>query len=127
MAKEVSPDSFGIAKFIVERFLPDFSEDPSRISDWYGEGATLCYCGQQAKGRAAISGLLSQLPKTSIRVDGWEVQTVPDSNLWSMIIVIGMMKDVDTGKMGNFHSSFYVESRSDDHKAFIRYHALNRF
>jgi hypothetical protein len=127
MAQPV-PDSLGIAQALVESFFPKLAQisDRSEAVTFYGEGATLYFQGNERTGRQAIHEYLAGLPPMSLNVTGYEVQTVPGSDLWSMVIVIGSVQ-IGGDKVMSFHSSVYVESRCSDQTAFIRYHSFNCF
>jgi hypothetical protein len=119
------PDSLGIARTLVDSFFPALAEDRETAVSFYGESATLYFQGEQVSGLADIAGYLSNLPPFTLRIGGYEVQTVPGSDLWSMIVVIGSIQV--NGQTKAFHSSLYVEARREDQTAFVRYHTFKHF
>lgn len=126
MTSEPSPDSVGIASAIVNVFFKSLNEDRKTAATFFGEDGTLFFQGETVTGQNNILEFFNSLPSISLRVTGYEVQTVPQSDLWSMVIVIG------TSQIGEenskiFHSSAYVEARTSDHTAFIRYFSFTCF
>ena len=123
----VDPDSYGVAKALVCDFMNKFGSSPAEAAEYFGQGATLFYQGTQTQGRDNIRQFLESKGRLSLTVNGWEVQTVPGSDLWSMVIAIGSVIDLSSGQSASFHSAFYVESIRSEHRGFIRYQAFNYF
>ncbi|KAK8889471.1 hypothetical protein M9Y10_034218 [Tritrichomonas musculus] len=126
MTSEPSPDSLGIAKVIVDTFMRSIGSNNNEAINFFGDDGTLFFNGQTITGKSNILSFLDSLPKLSIRVTGYEVQTVPQSNLWSMVVIIGTSQ-IGDDNFKTFHSSAYVEARTSDHKAFIRYFSFASF
>jgi hypothetical protein len=119
------PDSLGVARTLVDSFFPALAEDRDTAISFYGESSVLYFQGDQASGIAEIANYLQALPPFSLRIGGYEVQTVPGSDLWSMVVVIGSIQV--NGQTKAFHSSLYVEARRQDQTAFVRYHTFKHF
>jgi hypothetical protein len=122
----VSGHSLGIASVLVKAFFPALENDRKKAGTFYGSCATLCWQGEQIDSDRKIREFLARLPQFQVRVDGYEVQTVPGSDeTWSMVVVIGTIKLQDSVK--RFHSSLYVEARKDEGVAFIQHQAFQCF
>lgn len=125
----VSEDSYGVANAIMTNaFLEKFIAGDNSIAVFYGQQSCLNCNGTEHHGREAISAFIESqaVQGTTLEVKGWEVQTVPGSDLWSMIVAFGSLMSCD-GSTTNFHSTLYVESKSADKTAFVRYHTFNTF
>lgn len=126
MTSEPSPDSIGVAEAIVHNFFKLLNDDHNQAASFFGEDGTLFFQGETITGQNEICEFLDNLGNISLRVTGYEVQTVPQSNLWSMVVVIGTSQiGEETSKV--FHSSAYVEARTSDKTAFIRYFSFTCF
>ena len=123
---EPAADSIGIAKAIVEVFFTALNEDRAQAVSFFGDDGTLFFQGDTVTGKDDILEYLNGLPNLSIRITGYEVQTVPQSDLWSIVIVIGTSQIGDENSK-TFHSSAFVEARTSDQTAFIRYFSFTSF
>ena len=119
----VSADSNGVAQALVTDFMSKIGSDVEEAAQFYGEDAVLNFKGRVSQGRDAIRSFLQTKQGMSLDVAAWDVQSVPGSDSWTMVVVMGRM--TSDGRNMPFHSAFYVESRSDDNTAFIRYHMFN--
>lgn len=119
----LSDHSLGIAQTIVLRYFPQFMENHSNVIQYYGSQSVLHWGGVDYTGTMEIETFLKGLPESTIQVGGFEVQTVPNTTLWTMLIVFGTMNMNHSTR--DFHSTFYIESNEDANKALIRYHTFD--
>ena len=130
MSGVVSEDSYGVAHAIINTsgFLEKFISGDRSIEDFYGQQSCLNCNGNEIRGRENIGTFIESNAQQgmSLAVKGWEVQTVPGSDLWSMVVAFGSIQN-GNGTTNNFHSTLYVESRRIDKTAFVRYHTFNTF
>ena len=126
MSSEPDQDSLGIADAIIQNFFPSLQQASNRENaiSFFGDDASLYFQGTTVTGKQNIYQFLSSLPDLTFNITGYEVQTVPQSDLWSMLIVFGTMQNEH---VQTFHSSVYVEARKSDQTAFIRYFSLTSF
>jgi hypothetical protein len=125
-ASPLSPHSAGIAQRLVEDFFPWIATDKDRAADFYSETASLSWNGQEMTSSAHSDDIrlfLRTLPDLKINITGYNVQTVPSMEEWSMIVVIGTMIFPDG--LRNFHSTFYVKADMTAPRASIQFQTMS--
>lgn len=128
MTQEIpSPETIGIGQALVQDFFPKLESDRESAISSFGNDAVLFFQGQERTGGDQIADFIRNLPSISLKISAYEAQTVPNSDLWSMIVVMGSISFEGESKIHNFHSAVYVESRTEDHTAFIRYQSFVYF
>lgn len=116
-------DSVGIGQTILLQYFPHFMESHNEVLHFYGSNSVLCWNGENYNGIEEIREFFNQLPEISFQVSGFEVQTVPNTSLWTMLIVFGT-SEAPGNIIRDFHSTFYIESDPNEKRAIIRYHTF---
>lgn len=123
----VDPNSIAIGQKLVMDYFQTLMGSRDDILSYYGHDAVLNWNGDESIGHEEIQNFLFDLaPTITFQITGFEVQTVPDTDLWTMLVVYGSYQPPND-KMRDFHSSFFVEARTEDQTAFIRYHTFSSF
>ena len=115
-------DSLGIAMAIVNKFFPLLGTNLDQAMMFYDNSASLFFEGNQMNGKEQILQFFHSLPSMTFAVDGYEVQTVPGTSLWTMVVIFGKLLIQDKG--GSFHSTLFVEASTQNKVARITYHSL---
>lgn len=124
MSKDpLSNDSLGIGQTILLQYFPLFMQRHEEALKFYGGNAVLCWDGENHSGIEEIKEFFNQLPEISFQISGFEVQTVPNSSLWTMLVVFGTY-EAPGNIIRDFHSTFYIESDQNEKKAIIQYQTL---
>jgi hypothetical protein len=128
MSQEES-EAIGIAKTLVDVLFPALANrNFAHAIQFYAEHSTILFQGDEVVGRTAIwdylKGGFANLGIKQIRVNACEAQPIPDSNFLVMIVVVGVVQ-LETDKVGTFHSALYVDADSTAHTAFVSYHSLH--
>ena len=119
----VSPDTLGIAKKLADDFFSSFKNDAGGALYFFSDDASVFFDNQTLTGTENIRKAFEQLQNVSFRVNAYEAQTVPQSNLWSMIVMVGTAMS-QQGAIKSFHSTFYVDANRENNTAFIRYFSV---
>ena len=120
MSDPLSPDSVGIGQTIIIRYFPLFMKSHEEVLDFYGSSSVLCWDGENHNGLEEIKEFFNDLPAISFQISGFEVQTVPNSSLWTMLVVFGSC-EAPGNIIRDFHSTFYIECDQNEKKAIIQY------
>ncbi|OHT04835.1 hypothetical protein TRFO_27629 [Tritrichomonas foetus] len=116
-------DSVAIAQTIAVQYFPAFMRSHDEVLGFYSNNAVLTWNGQNLSGKSEIHQYFKTLPEVSIQVAGFEVQTVPGTNLMTMLVVFGSI-EAPGNLIRDFHSTFYIESMPEKKEALIRYHTF---
>ena len=119
----LSAESYGVANAIVKNFFKALSEDPDSASLFYGENGVLKYKGRIYQGREAIRDFLQTQRNFTYEIHAWDFQSIANSDSWTLVVAMGSM--ISPERRSPFHCAFYIESRTEDHTGFIRYHMFN--
>jgi len=120
-------DSNGVAQTIILEYFQSMMGDRSDVISFYGHNAVLFWKGQEFSGNVEISAFLNSLPETiTFQISGFEVQTVPNTDLWTMLVVFGTYQE-PRSKLSDFHCTFIIDSKTDEKTAFIRYHHFQTY
>lgn len=118
-----SNDSLGIANEIINKFIPSLGTDRTACLGFFGDDSSLFFHGDQLENKDQISEFLEQLPSSVFLVEGYEVQSVPNTQLWTMMVVFGKAVIGDTG--AKFFSTIYVEAIPTEKIAKIVYMTMD--
>ncbi|KAK8875883.1 NTF2- export protein 2 [Tritrichomonas musculus] len=123
MSDPLSPESLGIGQTIVLNYFPLFMKSPNEVLQFYGNNSVLTWNGTNLNGIDEIRNFFGQLQNISFQVSGFEVQTVPNTSLWTMLVVFGT-SEAPGNIIRDFHSTFYIQSDPNVKKGIIRYHTF---
>lgn len=123
MSDPLSPESLGIGQTIVLNYFPLFMKSPNEVLQFYGNNSVLTWNGTNLNGIDEIRNFFGQLQNISFQVSGFEVQTVPNTSLWTMLVVFGT-SEAPGNIIRDFHSTFYIQSDLNVKKGIIRYHTF---
>ena len=119
-------ESQSVAHALFTNYFKQFQEDPLSILPFFGKDSTLFWNGEAYRGIDEIRRFLEVCPKIEFEIRGYDVQSVPGTDLWSMLVVYGYTKAYGRHTT-RFQTTFYVESRTRDHVGFIRYQAYHSY
>jgi hypothetical protein len=117
--------SLGIAQTIVSDYFFKLANARGEVLEFYGANASLIWDNTTCDGIASIRSFIEQMPVSSFVINSYNVQTVPDTNLWTMVIVTGTF--VVPGSTQSFHATFVIDSNSDTQRGLIRSQFFHTF
>jgi hypothetical protein len=117
--------SLGIAQTIVSQYLFRLTNARGKVLQFYGSNSSLIWDSTTCDGIASIRAFISQMPMYNFVINGYNVQTIPETNLWTMVIVTGSV--VAPGFTRSFHATFIIDSNSETQRALIRSQFFHTF
>ena len=116
--------SIAVAQKIVKDFFQTImSTNRPAVISFYAHDAVLFWDGQEFQGHSEINEFyMNELPQSaSFQIAGFDVQTVPQSEILTLLVVWGSFAS-PSRKMSTFHSSFCIDAQIENYSAVIKYH-----
>jgi hypothetical protein len=113
--QSIHPHSLAIGQTIILDYFDRLSKQPDTAIDFYGETSSLVWDGSEFNGVSEIREALKD-KQMHYQIGSATVQTVPNTTLWTLLIVTGTYDDGP-----RFHASFYLEGEIETHRAVIRH------
>ena len=85
----------------------------------YAEDAVVTTDHAQYSGTSQIQSFLDSISEYSVRVEGYNSQPLPGSNLWVIAVLFGTVKK-GSDPPRKYHTSFQIEVDAGAHKAVIK-------
>jgi hypothetical protein len=117
--------SLGIAQTVVSQYFFKLMNARGEVLQFYGSNASLIWDSTTCDGIASISAFINQIPVCNFVINGYNVQTVPETALWTIVIVTGTI--VAPGVTRGFHATFIIDSNSETQRALIRSQFFHTF
>ena len=115
--------AIGIGQRLAGDYFQLFMEKREAVVRFYEPDAVLTWEGAEYKGRMEIMKFLQRLPHQTFQVTSYDVQYVPNTDFFVMIVVTGTVQAPN--HFGDFHSTFYCSASRKENKAFIKFQTFD--
>ena len=114
--------SIAVAQKVVKDYFQTLmAEDRDKVLVFYAHDSVLYWDGREYQGHEEIRQFLQDLPlSASFQIGGFDVQTVPQTDILTMLVVWGTYCS-PSSKISVFHSVFCIDANMEESKAVIKY------
>lgn len=117
-----SREAYGVAKAIIDRFIPLISQDPAEAMRFCSIDCTMVWSSNEPAtlyGKHSIYQFIKQLPLFKLEIETYDCHDVPTDNPIIVVVVTGKIVFYPAQAF-KLHSSFHIELRDGNHSGLVR-------